>query len=69
MPEDFPYQEARDLFLQNTYPASDLDSLPDLMKWDKPDNDSVKDFLIKEKNFNEEKVDNGLKKLNKFSPT
>jgi hypothetical protein len=43
--------------------------LNDLLKWTKPNDEEIKDFLVKEKQFSEEKVDNGLKKLNKFGPT
>eukprot|EP00347_Sterkiella_histriomuscorum_P007749 403347702 len=68
IPEDFPYQEARELFLHQDY-KEQLQELQDQLKWNKPNDEEIKEFLIKEKNFNEEKVDNGLKKLNKFSPT
>ena len=50
------------------YPE-DLLTLNDLLKWTKPNDEEIKDFLVKEKQFSEEKVDNGLKKLNKFGPT
>ncbi|CDW80315.1 flap endonuclease 1 [Stylonychia lemnae] len=68
VPEEYPYQEARELFLKLDY-TEELKDIQEQFKWDKPNEDNIKQFLIKEKNFNEEKVDNGLKKLKKFSPT
>jgi len=41
----------------------------ELLKWNKPAEDELKDFLINKKGFNPEKVDNGLKKMLKFSGT
>lgn len=34
-----------------------------MIKWNKPDEDNLKDFLVKEKGFAETKVETGLKKL------
>jgi len=40
-----------------------------LLKWNKPIEDDLKDFLITKKGFNAEKVENGLKKMLKYSGT
>jgi flap endonuclease-1 len=33
------------------------------LKWNKPDEESLKEFLVVKKGFNDLKVENGLKKL------
>ena len=37
--------------------------MEELLKWNKPNEDEMKDFLINKKGFAENKVDSGLKKL------
>ena len=56
------FKEARELFVKPNV-NRDLEELKDLVKWDKPDETSLKLFLIEKKGFSEVKVDSGLKKL------
>ena len=35
------------------------------LKWEKPDVEALKEFLVHEKQFNETRVDNAIKKLEK----
>jgi flap endonuclease-1 len=55
------YEESRQIFYNNEYPDK-LKEIADHLKWTKPDEEEVKQFLVTEKNFNPEKVDKGLKK-------
>ena len=68
LPEEYPYEEARHIFLNNEYPEM-LGEVNEQMKWTKPNEEEMKEFLVKEKNFSEEKVHKGLQKLVKFQPT
>jgi hypothetical protein len=56
------FKEARDLFVKPNVNRN-LEELQDLVKWDKPDETSLKLFLIEKKGFSEVKVESGLKKL------
>ena len=38
VPDEFPYQEARDLFINMDY-TDTLEALQDMLKWGKPDED------------------------------
>ncbi len=62
IPETFYFKEARKLFHE---PDSITDKaiLEPLMKWNKPDEESLKDFLVNQKGFSDVKVESGLKKL------
>ncbi|AQZ17735.1 RAD27 (YKL113C) [Zygosaccharomyces parabailii] len=61
IPEDWPFQEARELFLQpDVLDAKNID-----LKWSPPDEEKLVDFLCKEKKFNEERVRSGVKRLQK----
>ncbi|KAI9137742.1 flap structure-specific endonuclease 1 [Paraphysoderma sedebokerense] len=60
-PEDWPYQRARQLF--KTPDASNPEELD--LKWEDPDEEGIVQFLVREKNFNEDRVRNGVKKLQK----
>ncbi len=44
------------------------DKLNDCLKWSKPVESELKEFLINQKGFSIEKVNNGISKLNKFQP-
>ncbi|PLB51688.1 DNA repair protein rad2 [Aspergillus steynii IBT 23096] len=63
IPEDWPYQDARELFLNpDVRDASHADCD---FKWDAPDVEGLIDFLVKDKGFNEDRVRNGAARLQK----
>ncbi|KAF5392331.1 hypothetical protein D9757_001363 [Collybiopsis confluens] len=65
MPEDWPWEEAKELFLKpDVTPAGDLD-----LEWKNPDMDGLVQFLVTEKGFNEERVRKGAEKLQRFLNT
>jgi flap endonuclease-1 len=51
----------RELFKKPSVTSID-EVIPEL-KWEKPNEEALKEFLVKEKGFNEEKVEKGLKKI------
>ncbi|GAA5970203.1 hypothetical protein JCM21900_005878 [Sporobolomyces salmonicolor] len=58
-PEDWPYEEARELFKKpNVKPASEID-----LQWKAPDVEGLVDFLVREKGFSEDRVRKGADKL------
>merc|ERR1712098_469474 len=60
-PEDWLFTEARRLFkTPEVTPASELD-----LKWEKPDEEGLISFMCGEKGFQEERIRNGCKKLEK----
>ncbi|KAK7727395.1 Elongation of fatty acids protein 2 [Botryosphaeria dothidea] len=63
IPEDWPYQDARLLFLEPDVRSADH---PDCeFKWDAPDVDALIKFLVEEKGFNEDRVRSGAQRLQK----
>ena len=62
VPETFMFQEARELF-KNPSVIKNTDQLNDMVKWTKPDDNGLKEFLITSKGFSEAKVDSGIRKL------
>ncbi|EMR08391.1 hypothetical protein PNEG_03228 [Pneumocystis murina B123] len=61
IPENWPYKDARDLFLN-----PDITNPETLeLKWESPDAKGLLEFLVKEKGFNEERVNNGILRLEK----
>lgn len=64
IPADFKYKESRELFV-NPEVISDKAELEALLKWNKPDEEGLKAFLVNEKGFTEQKVESGLAKLAK----
>lgn len=61
LPEYFPYQDARELFLKpNVVSADDCD-----FKWESPDTEGLLKFLVEEKGFNEDRVKSGAARLTK----
>ena len=60
LPEPFQYAQAAELFTEAL--VTPAESLPPL-EWKEADRDGVLDFLVKEKGFNQDRVDNALKKL------
>jgi len=61
VPESFDYQTVRTLFKEPE--ATDPAKLD--LKWTEPDEEGLIQFLVKEKNFNEERVRKGIEKLKK----
>ncbi|KAK9433804.1 PIN domain-like protein [Lipomyces doorenjongii] len=61
IPENWPYQDARELFLNPEIvdPAT-LD-----LRWEEPDVEGLVDYLVKEKGFSEDRVRNGASRLMK----
>lgn len=62
IPEKFLYQESRELF-KNPDAETDKSKLEAQIKWNKPEEADLKDFLCNGKGFTIEKVEAGLKKL------
>lgn len=63
IPDDWPYQDARQLFLEPDVRAADH---PDCeFKWEAPDEDGLVKFLVEEKGFSEERVRGGAARLKK----
>ena len=61
VPEDWPYKEARQLFLNpEVVNSQDIN-----LKWNPPDEEKLIEFLCHEKKFNEERVKSGIKRLQK----
>ncbi|RUS27695.1 PIN domain-like protein [Jimgerdemannia flammicorona] len=61
VPEDWKYDEARELFKNPDVKNPDEIEL----KWDAPDIEGIVDFLVKDKGFNEERVRKASEKLQK----
>lgn len=62
IPENFLYEESRKLFKEPDV-IRDKAEIEALLKWNKPQEEELKDFLINKKGFAEVKVDSGIKKL------
>jgi flap endonuclease-1 len=63
IPESWPYQDARELFLNpDVRDANDPDCD---FKWEAPDIEGLVEFLVKDKGFNEDRVRNGAARLQK----
>lgn len=63
IPEDWPYKQARELFLEPE--VRDADHPECDFKWEAPDVEGLVDFLVKDKGFNEDRVRNGAARLQK----
>ncbi|EAW09199.1 multifunctional nuclease RAD27 [Aspergillus clavatus NRRL 1] len=63
IPEDWPYQDARELFHHPDVRAADHPECD--FKWEAPDIEALVDFLVKDKGFNEDRVRNGAARLQK----
>lgn len=59
LPEEWPYQEARELF-KNPEVLQDEDVN---LKWEAPNEEELVKFLVEEKGFNEERIRSGVKKV------
>lgn len=63
LPEDYPWEDARELFLHPDVRAADH---PDCnFSWDAPNTEGLVDFLVREKGFNEDRVRSGAARLGK----
>lgn len=61
LPEVWPYDEARELFLNpEVIPAEEAS-----FKWKEPDLQGLIDFMVKEKGFSEDRMKSGVEKLKK----
>ena len=56
------FKEARELFVKPNV-NRDIEELQEIIQWDKPDETSLKLFLVEKKGFSDVKVESGLKKL------
>ncbi|AET41236.1 multifunctional nuclease RAD27 Ecym_7411 [Eremothecium cymbalariae DBVPG len=61
VPENWAYQDARELFL--TPDVVDADELT--LKWEDPKEDELIEYMCKEKGFNEDRIRSGIQKLRK----
>ncbi|KAG0234010.1 Elongation of fatty acids protein 2 [Actinomortierella wolfii] len=61
VPEDWPYKDARELFLNPEV----LDPSTIEIKWEAPDVEGLVEFLVRDKGFNEERVRKGCERLEK----
>tara|TARA_B110000285_G_C15045217_1_gene573935 strand:- start:103 stop:903 length:801 start_codon:yes stop_codon:yes gene_type:complete len=64
IPESFLYEESRELF-KNPDVISDKAALEGMIKFEKPAEEELKEWLINSKGFTETKVTNGLERLRK----
>ena len=62
IPDNFLYEESRALFKEPDV-IKDKPELEAILKWNKPEPNALKSFLIEEKGFQENKVASGLTKL------
>lgn len=62
VPGEFRFKESRELFVKPEV-INDKAELEALIKFNKPDEEGLKSFLINDKGFTEVKVESGLKKL------
>ncbi|KAN0072012.1 PIN domain-like protein [Elaphomyces granulatus] len=63
VPEDWPYQEARELFFHPD--VRDANDAACEFKWENPDIEGLVDFLVMEKGFREDRVRNAAARLQK----
>lgn len=63
IPEDWPYKDARELFLNPDVRSADHPECD--FKWEAPDVEGLVAFLVGEKGFNEDRVRSAAQKLQK----
>jgi flap endonuclease-1 len=63
VPEDWPFEDARELFLHPDVRSADDPECD--VKWEAPDIEGLVKFLVEEKHFNEDRVRSGAAKLQK----
>uniref|UniRef100_A0A1I7Y9V9 Flap endonuclease 1 n=1 Tax=Steinernema glaseri TaxID=37863 RepID=A0A1I7Y9V9_9BILA len=59
-PENWKFAEARQLFLHPEVATHDI-----ILEWKSPDVEGIVEFMVREKNFNEERIRGALEKLQK----
>ncbi|KAI3654986.1 hypothetical protein MP228_000366 [Amoeboaphelidium protococcarum] len=65
IPEDWPYKDARKLFLNpEVTDPKDID-----LKWEAPNEEELIKFMVHENQFNEDRIRSGLKRLQKARST
>ena len=62
IPENFLFEESRELF-KTPDAITEKEEIEPKLKWESPDHEKMKEFLINEKAFAENKVESGIKKL------
>lgn len=61
VPENWPYKEARELFLNPTVtPGKEVE-----LKWEEPDVEGLVDLMVKKNGFSEQRIRDGASKLSK----
>lgn len=61
VPEDWPYEGARELFLNpDVIPAGEVE-----LKWKEPNEEGLIKFMVEEKGFSEERIKSGITRLKK----
>jgi flap endonuclease-1 len=63
IPDDWPYEDARELFLNPDVRSADDPECD--FKWEAPDTEGLVQFLVHEKGFNEDRVRSGAQRLQK----
>ncbi|CAN3366154.1 flap endonuclease 1 [Diutina catenulata] len=61
VPENWPYKEARELFMHPEVTKADEVSL----KWNEPDVEGLVEYMVKQKGFSEDRIRSGAEKLKK----
>lgn len=64
VPDNFLFKESRDLFITPEV-NRDKEELQKSIVWEKPYEEELKEWLVKEKGFQENKVESGLERLRK----
>ena len=62
IPENFLFEESRELF-KTPDAIREKEEIEPKLKWETPDQEKMREFLINEKAFAEMKVESGIKKL------
>lgn len=63
MPDPFPYDDARQLFLEPE--KAEASTLDEQLKWGEPDEEGIVQFLVHEKSFNEDRVRKQIERVKK----
>ena len=68
IPDNFQFELARHMFLEPDV-IKDKAILEDLVKFNRADDKALREFLVTQKGFGQQKVDNGISKLKKWQRT
>ena len=63
IPDDWPFEDARQLFLEPGVRAADDEACE--FRWEAPDVDGLVSFLVRDKGFSEDRVRSGAARLQK----